>query len=574
MGFAFADNSHTLIEQISQHQNNQQYLYNQSRQAWIQPHINAHDITTYDLQSHNNRLSVQPSGCLPIEEIVLDGAGAEQFQFALTQALADSQFHAGNCLNAHDINQIMITAQNFLIGRGYTTSRIVAAPQNLTSKRLVLTVLPGKIGHIRVNLSDINTTHANRIRTLSNIFPIERNRILRLYDLEQGLENLQRIPTAQVRMQITPSERLDESNIDIDWQQRLIPLRLIVALDNSGSSSTGQYQGSTTLLADNLLGLSDLAYLYFNTDLFHRNQTTTETNISPVKSGTTGYGMDYSLPWKNWLFSWNIGYYQYHQAVTGYENIYDYHGENWNGSMDISRTLSRNSHRKISLVGRLWYRQTRNFIDDAEISIQRKSSKGVDIELRDKEYFHYANLDLSLAYRYSNLIQGVKNHSEDSLYSELNNQQVIRGVVQLQVPLKLGQYAMSYDSVLQLQHNLTKIDVQNQISIGNRYTVRGFDGEQTLVANRGGYWQNNFRWQYHPNHQIYIGLDGGYAYGNKNNRIAQPQGWLVGGVVGIKGMWRLGGEFHYDVFVGKPIYYPKYFRATHTVIGFNLNYIL
>ncbi|WP_265733387.1 POTRA domain-containing protein [Acinetobacter sp. ANC 4558] len=51
-----------------------------------------------------------------------------------------------------------------MIGEGYTTTRILVAPQNLSSGKLELTVIPGLLGEIKIDLSDDIHTHAGRIQ--------------------------------------------------------------------------------------------------------------------------------------------------------------------------------------------------------------------------------------------------------------------------------------------------------------------------------------------------------------------------------------------------------------------------
>lgn len=65
-------------------------------------------------------------------------------------------------MNAGRINRIMTVAQNATIGKGFTTTRIVAAPQDLSSGKLVLTVLAGYLKNIEVEMSQVNQTHAGR----------------------------------------------------------------------------------------------------------------------------------------------------------------------------------------------------------------------------------------------------------------------------------------------------------------------------------------------------------------------------------------------------------------------------
>lgn len=202
--------------------------------------------------------------CFAINEVVLEGEHHGRFQFALKRALHETGFQAGKCLNAGDINHIMTVAQNILIGRGYTTTRILAAPQDLNSGKLVLTVLVGYLKNIEVDMSQTDTTHAGRIAAFQNEFPTRSDGILNLRDLEQGLENLKRIPTAEADIQIVPVDGVpNQSTVRVKWQQRLLPYRLNVGMDDSGSKATGKYQGNITFSADNPLGLSDLFYVNY-----------------------------------------------------------------------------------------------------------------------------------------------------------------------------------------------------------------------------------------------------------------------------------------------------------------------
>ena len=99
---------------------------------------------------------------------------------------------------------------------------------------------------------------------LQNEFPTRSDNILNLRDLEQGLENLKRIPTAETDIQIVPMDGVpNQSTVRVKWQQRLLPYRLNVGTDDSGSKATGKYQGNITFSADNPLGLSDLFYVNY-----------------------------------------------------------------------------------------------------------------------------------------------------------------------------------------------------------------------------------------------------------------------------------------------------------------------
>jgi len=99
----------------------------------------------------------------------------------------------------------------------------------------------------------------------------------------------------------------------------------------------------------------------------------------------------------------------------------------------------------------------------------------------------------------------------------------------------------------------------DDLTIGSRYTVRGFDGETMLAAEQGFYWRNEVQAPLGQTGQsVYAGLDYGRVWGPSTRYLAGTQ--LAGAVVGLRGAlpFRLGGV-SYDLFVGTPVYKPSGF---------------
>ena len=295
--------------------------------------------------------SSQP--CFAINEVVLEGEHHARFQFALKRALRETGFQAGKCLNAGDINQIMSLAQNALIGRGYTTTRILAAPQDLNSGKLQLTLMPGYLRSIRIDRSNDDQTHAGRIAAFQNKFPTRSNDLLNLRDLEQGLENLKRLPTAEADLQIVPVEgEPNQSDVVVQWRQRLLPYRVSVGMDNSGSEATGKYQGNITFSADNPFGLSDMFYVNYGRSIGNVPDET-DSSGSLKKGGTHNYALHYSVPFGKWTWAFNHSGYRYHQAVAGLSAAYDYNGKSYNTDLGFNRLIYRDAKRKTHVGAKL-----------------------------------------------------------------------------------------------------------------------------------------------------------------------------------------------------------------------------
>lgn len=507
--------------------------------------------------------------CFPLSSIRLNGDSADQFQFSLRHALSRSGFTPGQCVGAQGINRLMGLAQNVLIERGYTTTRILAAPQDLNSGVLELTVVPGRIHAIRVDLSEREQTHAGRIASWQNEFPAKGGDILNLRDLEQGLENLKRVPTADADIQIIPAEQPNESDVVISWKQRRIPFRVSVGLDDSGSEATGKYQGSFTLSADNPLGLSDLAYVSYSRDLGHKNDLT-DRNGQKTDSGTRSYGAHYSVPFGNWLLAWNYQYYRYHQAVAGQQEVYDYNGKSWSQDIGLTRLLYRDARRKTHLTLRLWQRKTQSFINDAEIDVQRRRTAGWSLALNHKEYLGRATLSAGITYKRGTGWLHSLPAPEERYDEGTARMRLLTTDLSLNLPFNIGRQQFVYDTHLHTQWNQTLLTALDRIAIGGRYTVRGFDGEATLSAERGWYWRNDLAWQYFPNHQVYLALDAGRVAGPSSKYLSGRE--LVGGGIGFKGQLHAGGSLYYDLFVGAPLVKPQYLPTADTTFGFSLNY--
>ncbi|MDO5679372.1 MAG: ShlB/FhaC/HecB family hemolysin secretion/activation protein [Pelistega sp.] len=513
--------------------------------------------------------------CFPIHAISLQGEEAGRFQFILAVAEQRAGFVPGQCVGVQGIDLLSTYAQNALIDYGYTTSRVAIAPQDLGQGHLALTVLPGYVGEVTINQADASSTRSHRIVGLQNEIPVQSGDVFNLRDIEQGLENYRRVPTVQATVRIEGADRPQYSDIHVDWQQRRVPLRLSVGLDNSGSQHTGRYVGNTTLSGDGLLGLSDLFYVSYNRSLGDKVSLRDDAGHR-TDSGTESYSLHYSIPWGYWQIFYNQSYYRYHQAIAGAYEHYDYNGRSLNRELGISRTLYRDNQRKTLASVKLWQRRSHNYIADAEVDVQRKKMGGWQATLSHKEFIGANTLGIDVSYRRGTGLLGSEQPAENLFGEGTSRMRVMTADVHWHMPFQRGQETFAWDSRVHAQWNKTPLVTQDQLAIGGRYTVRGFDGELYLMAERGWYWRNDLIWQYQPSHQLYLGLDVGRVSGpSARNLLGQT---LAGAVVGLRGQFALGGDsgswgqWHYDVSVGTPLKKPSNFKTKNTTINFNLNY--
>lgn len=498
----------------------------------------------------DGRIPADETPCFPIREIRLNDSEM-RFSWSLAAADAPDDPAIGRCLGSQGINIVMARIQNAIVARGYVTTRVLAEAQDLTTGTLTLTVIPGRIRSIR--FSDDSDARANAW----NAMPARPGDLLNLRDIEQALENMKRVPSAEADIQIVPAKGLGESDLVITWKQAF-PLRLTLSANDGGSDSTGRYQGSATVSGDHLLTLNDLFYASFNHDL---------GGGDAGKRGTRGHTVHYSLPWGYWLFSATASANDYHQSVAGASQTYLYSGESSNYEAKLSRLVFRDAAHKTILSLRGYLTESKNFIDDTEVEVQRRRMAGWEASIEHRAFVGKATLDLNLAYRHGTGAFGALHAPEEVFNEGTARPTLISTDSTLTVPLAIAGQALRYDLNWRAQWNRTPLVPQDRFSIGGRYTVRGFDGESILMAERGWLIRNDLSVALGESGQeIYVGLDHGEVAGASAELLIGKH--LTGAVIGLRGRYK---DFSYDLFAGRPVRKPDGFETADTTTGFNLS---
>lgn len=502
------------------------------------------------------RLPQNEAPCFKIDRILLTGEQAGDFQWALRAANPADDPVQGRCVGAGGINLTMKRIQNAIIARGFITTRVLAESQDLNQGTLSLVLVPGRIKHIR--FAEGTSSRANAW----NAMPAAPGDVLNLRDIEQALENFKRVPTAEADVQITPAQGDDaqpgESDVVIAWKQA-IPVRVSLSVDDSGSKQTGKYQGNVALSLDNLASLNDLFYISFNHDLGGGERG---------DRGSRGHTVHYSVPYGYWQLSLTSSEYDYHQTIAGNNQTYSYEGRSRNNEVVLSRVIYRDAVRKttVSLGG--WSRTSSNYIDDTEIEVQRRRMAGWQAGLNHREFIGTSTLDLGVGYRRGTGAKNALRAPEEDLGEGTSRAQIITANAQLQVPFTLADQRLRYIAGWRGQWNRTPLIPQDRFSIGGRYSVRGFDGEQILSAERGWTLSNDLGLSLaNTGQELYLGMDYGEVGGHSTRYLSGRR--LAGAVVGLRGGYK---QFSYDLYTGKPLEKPRGFKTADITSGFTANW--
>ncbi|WP_114239650.1 ShlB/FhaC/HecB family hemolysin secretion/activation protein [Dyella sp. C9] len=501
-----------------------------------------------------DRIPTHETPCFPIQAIRMDGDDASSFQWALKAASPHGDPATGRCLGSAGINVVMKRIQNTIIARGYVTTRVLAKPQDLHTGVLALTVVPGRIHAIRF-APGVDA----RATSWRDALPARPGDLLNLRDIEQALENFKRVPTVEADIKIAPAEGTDaqpgDSDLLIVWKQSA-PARVAISVDDSGSQATGKLQGSATLSLDNLLTWNDLFYANLGQDVFDGND-----------KGTRSYTLHYDVPYGYWLVGATASGYTYRQTVAGYAQNYVYSGQSHNADLKLSRLLYRNASVKLGGYLRAWERNSNNYIDDAELLVQRRRQGGWEAGLTYKQFIGAATLDADAAYRRGTGAFNALHAPEEAFDEGTARPRIITADATLTLPFQFGDQHFRYIVSWRAQWNQAALVPQDRFAIGGRFTVRGYDGELQLTGDHGWLVRNDLGWAVFGSQELYLGLDVGHVGG-------PPIRWelgqtLAGGVIGWRGAWR---GFAWDVFAAAPISKPQGFATDNPTVGFNLSW--
>ncbi|WP_171455154.1 ShlB/FhaC/HecB family hemolysin secretion/activation protein [Serratia marcescens] len=486
------------------------------------------------------------SPCFTINRLTLVGESADRFQWAL-EAAADAR---GRCLGSQGIVLAINKVQNAILAKGYVTTRVMAQEQDLNTGVLTLTLQPGRIGDIRF---DGPVSWRGR---LWNAIPASRGDILNLRDVEQGLENLKRPPSAAADIRIAPGAREATSDLLVNWHEKR-PIRLSLGLDDSGSKSTGRYLGSATLALDAPFAQNDLFYANIGKDVFQHGPF-----------GNRSHTLNYFFPVGYWAFSANYNDYTYHQNIPNANEVLRYSGKSDNLQLTVSRLLYRDQSHKLTLNLRGYRKHSTNAVDDVELTQQKRRTAGWEIGLNQRSYLGRNTLDANISWRRGTGALGALRAPEEVNHDGSARTGMLLGDVGFNLPFTWGEQPWRVYTSVRGQWSPNALTPQERMAIAGRYTVRGFDGEQMLSGEKGLLWRNDIAWNvFSRGHELYLAADYGRVDGPNTRGLPGRQ--LAGGALGVRGA--LWGRFSYDLFAGVPLYKPAGFHTSGATAGFGVN---
>lgn len=415
--------------------------------------------------------SAEAERCFDIQRIELSGAAllGEADRAALLKP------YLGQCLGVAQLNQLLKALTQHYLDRGYVTTRAYLPQQDLASGSLKVIVVEGR-------LEGLDSSALASERELAMGFPGRAGERLNLRELEQLVEQLNRLPSRQAQLELLPGEQVGGSRVQLKGQ-RSKPWRVSLARHNDGQQGTGEQQWGLGLDWDSPLGLADQLSLRAGRDA-----------VSDSYRHSHNQSLSYSLPYGWWSFSYSYSqsYYRTESEAGGF--AFDLDGDSRNHQLRAERVLHRDALSKTAVNLGVSHLRTRNFIlgERIDVSSQRLSEGQLGFNHGRRIGSAFVNADIgwqqgtgAFDAQGSGAPQGAQPVARYNKYS------LTLSYLQ---PFQLWGESFSFDSLANGQKSEDVLFSPQRISIGGLSSVRGFK-EQSLSGDTGGYWRNQLRWR-------------------------------------------------------------------------------
>lgn len=212
--------------------------------------------------------------------------------------------------------------------------------------------------------------------------------------------------------------------------------------------------------------------------------------------------------------------------------------------------------------------EEQQFINDAEVEVQHRRTSAWRVSLAHRHYTGSVTLDAQLSYQRGTAWFAALPAPEEYTGEDTARSRILRINASLNIPFTLYGQSLRFNTRYTGQKTSQPLTPPEQLSIGNRWTVRGFDGERTLSASNGSYWRNELGWQLPRTAQeLYLAADYGSVSGYGSELLAGQH--LAGMALGLRG--QLTRYISYGVFIARPLSQPAGFSANKAVSGFEVS---
>jgi hemolysin activation/secretion protein len=411
------------------------------------------------------------SRCFTIATVELKGANAlsDAERARLTQP------YLGQCLGVARLNELLKAVTNLYLEKGLVTSRAYLPQQDLSTGHLQVLVIEGSLEKLKgADNSGLSE------RELAMTFPGREGQLVNLRQIEQMVDQLNRLPSNQAQMELTPGQAVGGSDVVVKNTPQK-PWRANLARTNDGQPGTGEQQWNTGFEWDSPLGLADQLSLRGGHDAVSDHQHTSHNA-----------GVSYSLPLGWWTFSYSYSQSDYRSQAMANGFNFKQTGDSQTHQARAERVIHRDAVSKTSLSVGLSNLRSNNYIEDSRLALSsnRISEAQYGFNHGRRVGSGFLNLDLGMQQGIGAFGAQANHHpgpgEPNARYRKYT------GTLSYLQPFELWGERLSFSSLATGQRSEDVLFSSQRTSLGGASSVRGYKN-QFLAGDSGGYWRNELR---------------------------------------------------------------------------------
>lgn len=442
--------------------------------------------------------------CVPVSGMRVQG-NQQLSARQLEQALRPLQ---QPCLSAAAINRVLRVITARYVAAGYPLARPYLRQIPQPGEALEILIVEGFVESVEL-AGDLPLS-------LRGAFPDLLGQPLHLPQLEQGLDQLNRLRAYTLSADLLPGEAPGASRVAIIAQQSGPRWHLDSRFDTRGSQQTGRNRLNLSLGVDSPLGLNDdLRLSRFST-------------VFAAPGNSQGTSLYYSLPYGPWTFALNASQLGYRSPLAGQQQAT---GSSRFQGLSGERVLWRNGQGMLSAGLRLDHKQLENYQQGKRIALQSPTLTTLDVGL-NLLWLEHGLWTASLGASQGLKALGADRQAPGRLAPRPDFRKYRASLLYLSQPPPHNPWR--WQSELNLQTTRDFLPAVEQLQLSDDSSVRGLR-QHSVAGSSGAVWRNTLSYPFAlfaPTVQLrpFLGVDLGWS---RYQRSSPPQR-LAGSALGLE----------------------------------------
>lgn len=410
------------------------------------------------------------------------------------------QRYQGSNISSQQIFTISQAITEALYQAGYVTSAVGLKSKDLSDGHLQFIVYWGEVDQYLVNQQAPN---AFKDKAMLAVLPSFKQKIFNVHHIDQFIEMMS-TSNKSVKVDVLPSEEVGKSHLNFVTEREKWPrFQLGYNTSGAGNNANGRNQATFAVRMGDILGTNDewnfsTGYRFYK----HHNQ-----------NNQINYSIGYTQPFSFYTLETKWAQSSDEKSLSGINGSYKTNGRTTTTDIKLSRLLFRNKESILSVYSEFDLKHKENFIENKQV-LNRRENKLI-LGLSYITNFLKGKLYSELSYA-----NGLNWSGAEPLAYNLDGDKTLRvlsGNITWNRGVTLASRESNYQFRVGAQYSPYRLYSDNQFSIGDEYTVRGFKGG-VVSGESGAYLSQTLSMPFYPQKYAlsqvspFVGFDIGQIY--------------------------------------------------------------